>query len=455
MVEDAKMPPPLAATTASTTTKDSVVPTKDPTTTPVAMLKDPPPTSIVPAAVASTAAAAASSSSCVARASPTTGVIQEDVRPSTISHQEEMDRQLAEALFAEEVRQHSLSASAAFPMDDDEPPANFETLVMLEQDFLPILEIVWPEAYWPISVPDSVPEEELTSPGKEGNQLEKKKGEEELNTATVVNLEQDEHTKKPTPAVASLDPQKSTTTQSEEEESKNNNEEEEAGEAYKRYLYFQLKGMAEEMNETLTDVRTFIRIGGPLKLVEFLQSSVCEVCTMGELADTIDPDDDFDEMLASLDLWDSEGRLCMFQYMCRAIRELGADALDELLLNAKEIGYNPGQIVELIYHRVKNKSQQEEDEEAIKPAATTTDPSSSAQMKTEGQDGAKKDANHSETASTMDSADDAMICRGAKKPKLGHHQEDIDDKNDDDDGGGKMGAVRDQQPYPSSVTILS
>lgn len=406
-----------------------------------ASLKDPPATATATTTTRTTTASPSASMGSPDQSGTTTTSPQEPNATTSTTDQEEADRQLAEALFAEELRQHELAGEnlpvSSDPSQQSHQPVDQETILMLEQDFMPVLEVVWPEAYWPLDEMKQEKEKEQQQQGQD-----------------------DEYDRK-VPAV-----------DTDAKDPDNSQEGLTEGQLYQRYLYQKLINLGAMDQESPQATRQLIRRAGPLRLIEFFQSEIIaentgglQVHTLEELVVFCQDDDRQDKtwqtIWTSLPLWDGPERIHCFHFLCKAVQVLGVEGLEELLFHAKEFGHTPSQILEIIYQRVKEEYQymergydndnnsngnnaEEEKQDEKKPAAVQP------QKEPPQQQGKESPTNDtaSTSASTLSGSshhtydDDKHHTRSGggggtkrKKSESGH---------DEDDGGGKVGAVRDR-----------
>jgi hypothetical protein len=220
------------------------------------------------------------------------------VTPEPAQRQEEADRLLAQALYAQDCQEQEELASF-FLQEDEEDDDEAGTIPWMERKLLPVLELIWPEVYWPFE-----------------------KGNAKTDTKAP-----------PAAAVASSD----TTTNPITTWLPTTVE----GISFQKHMHQSLKEVVDrEGCTTMKQARETIRRSGPLPLLEYF-GNYAMIYSMENLVH-------LESLPCDLDCWDSSQRAAILTIVSDAVQRIGAERVETFIQEAKTQGCIPVQILESI-----------------------------------------------------------------------------------------------------------
>eukprot|EP00977_Amphora_coffeiformis_P017495 scaffold5771_cov171-Amphora_coffeaeformis.AAC.12 len=337
-------------------------------------LKEPPSSSSTAAVAAATMARATVTPDPITPAAAASSSSKTTTATTAVMTQEEADRQLAEALHAQELviqqQQHPGESSAA----DHIQPSLDQEILSLECAFLPVLELIWPEVYW------------LT----------------EKDMEHLAQQQQAQLVVRSQPAATAASPHPSIATNEHGTDETDNNHSSTSTITYKQMLYQKLVKQGASIDTTAAGMRDEIRDYGPLQLLEyFWYCPNHDVMTMEDLtvfagsllpkkkkkldAITAFPKDenDDDNSWKTLPCWDTTDRLYTFQRVCKAIGFLGEEDFVDTVFVAKtwtaddDDGADPQEILHLVERRCREEADEIFGEVQAKTPASASASSSS------------------------------------------------------------------------------
>jgi hypothetical protein len=219
------------------------------------------------------------------------------VTPEPAQRQEEADRLLAQALYAQDCQEQEELASF-FLQEDEEDDDEVGTIPWMERNLLPVLELLWPEVYWPFEEGDA--KADTKAP--------------------------------PAAAAASSD----TTTNPITTWLPTTVE----GISFQKHMQQSLKEVVDKEGcTTMKQARETIRRSGPLPLLEYF-ADCAMIYRMEDLVDR-------EPLPCDLDCWDTQ-RAAILTIVSNAVQRIGAERVETFIQEAKTQGCIPVQILESI-----------------------------------------------------------------------------------------------------------